>query len=120
MGQVSIVASAFSLPIIEKNISVNKMEVNEELKKIKHNLEHLTLEQKEIVSKLLQVESEVFSKQKNDIGCVKDFKLDINLTDEFPVAETYRKIPGHLHKEVKNHIKDLLANGWIRHLLAIF
>ena len=52
MGQVSNVTSAFSLPIIEKNISVNKMEVNEELKNIKHNLEHLTLEQKEIVSKL--------------------------------------------------------------------
>ena len=114
MGQVSNVASAFSLPIIEKNISVNKIEVNEELKNIKHNLEHLTLEQKEIVSKLLQDESEVFSKQKNDIGHVKDFKLDINLTDEFPVAEAYRKIPGHLYEEVKNHINDLLANGWIR------
>ena len=46
MGQVSNVTSAFSLPIIKKNISVNKIEVNEEMKNIKHNLEHLTLEQK--------------------------------------------------------------------------
>ena len=48
----------------------------------------------------------MFSKQKNYIGLVKDFKLDINLTDEFPVAEAYRKIPAHLYKEVKNHIND--------------
>ena len=114
MGQVCNVASAFSLPIIKRMSSINEVEVIEESGSIKHDLEHLTLEQKEIVSKLLQNENEVFSKQKNDIGHVKDFKLDIHVTDEFPVAEAYRKIPGHLYKEVKNHINDLLANGWIR------
>ena len=40
--------------------------------------------------------------------------LDINLVDEIPVAERYRNIPKHLYDEVKDHVNNLLANGWIR------
>ena len=34
--------------------------------------------------------------------------------DEVPVAEAYRKIPRNLYDEVKNHVNNLLANGWVR------
>ena len=59
-------------------------------------------------------EHEVFSKSKNDVGRIKDFKLDIKLTDEIPVAEPYRKISRNFYNEVKSHLNDLLAQGWIR------
>lgn len=63
---------------------------------------------------MLLEESEAFSKSKNDIGHAKDFKLQIHLTDEIPVAEPYRRIPKQLYDEVKHYINDLLANGWIK------
>ena len=107
MGQVSDIAAAFTLPVfLEKEIMLNEIGVeceNEIL--IKHDLEHLTVSQKEVVSEVLAGEIEVFSKSKNDIGHIKDFDLEINLVDEIPVAEPYRKIPRNLYNEVKNHIR---------------
>ena len=115
MGEVADVASAVTLPMISKKIiEMNEINVNENVDRVKFDLEHLNAEQREIVSDLLSEEKEVFSESKNDIGHVKDFKLKINLTDEILVSEPYRKIPGQLYDEVKNHINDLLANGWIR------
>ena len=114
MGQVCNVAAAYTLPMMpRKNVSANEVEVKD-TGYVKHDLDHLTMEQKEVVSKLLEEQSEAFSKSKNDIGHVKDFHLDIKLTDQIPVAEPYRKIPKPLYTEVKNHISDLVANGWIR------
>ena len=115
MGQVSDVASAVTLPIIpNKCVEINEIDVNENVDGVKHDLNHLNLEEREIVSNMLSEERDVFSKSKNDIGHVKDFKLQINLTDEIPVAEAYRRIPRQLYDEVKNHLSDLLANGWIK------
>ena len=112
MGQISDISAAFTIPLIQKeNVSVNEIEVGENLR---YNLEHLSDEQKEVVSAMLDEESEVFSKSKNDIGHVKDFYLGINLSDEIPVVEAYRKIPRNLYDEVKNHVNNLLANGWIK------
>ena len=62
---------------------------------------------------MLDDEKDTFSKSKDDIGHVKDFKLEIHLTDEVPVAADYRNIPKHLYEEVKNHVNNLLANGWV-------
>ncbi len=119
MGQVSDVAAAYTVPILPKTTaSVSEIKVggdkgfDEMLKNL--NLDNLSVVQKEEVVELLEEEKEVFSTSKNDIGHVKDFKLKIKLTDEIPVGEAYRKIPGNLYKEVKNHVNDLLANGWIK------
>ena len=113
MGKISDISAAFTIPLIKKeNISVNEIEV--ENTDLKYNLEHLTDEQQNIVSAMLEKENDVFSKSKNDIGHVKDFYLDINLSDEIPVAEAYRRIPRNLYDEVKNHVNNLLANGWVR------
>ena len=116
MGQVSNAAAAYTLPVLQKEASTNVMEVGDEMKKIIEGarLENLTDEQREIVEKLLVEEGKIFSKQKNDIGHIPDFKLDIKLSDDVPVGEAYRKIPRNLYTEVKNHINDLIANGWIR------
>ena len=77
------------------------------------DLSHLGDEEKMKVTKILK-EYEVFSKKKNDIGYISDFKMSINLTDNVPVSQPYRQIPKHLYNEVKNHINNLLANGWIK------
>ena len=119
LGYVSNTAAAYTLPILQKATSVCEVGVEKEdgLTELLSNvdLKDLDEEQKVSVRKLLEEEGDVFSKSKNDIGYVPDFKLDIKLTDETPFGERYRKIPGTLYQEVKNHINDLLANGWIKH-----
>ena len=79
----------------------------------KFELNHLTVEQKLQVKDLLEKYDDLFSKTKNDIGHIKDFKMHIDLHDKIPVSEPYRKIPKLLYDDVKNHINILLANGWI-------
>ena len=117
MGRVSDVAAAFSLPIPEnkKNVDINEVNVEQgDHAEIKFDLDHLSEEEREMASEMLKEEVDVFSKSKNDIGHIKDFKLKINLHDDIPVSEAYRKIPKHLYAEVKNHVNNLLANGWIQ------
>ena len=123
LGQVSNAAAAYTLPILQKTVSVGEVQAEEEegvtlknmINEMGLDFDNLTEEQEKEVMELLEEEGEVFSKSKNDIGYVPDFKLDIKLTDDVPFGEAYRKIPGPLYKEVKNHINDLLANGWIKH-----
>ena len=79
------------------------------------DLEGLTLEQQEIVKRMLHEEAESFSKDDNDIGCIEDLKLKLNLSDQRPVQKTYNYILKPLFPEVKQHIEDLLNHGWIKH-----
>ena len=117
LGIVSDIAAAFTLPTFQRyvnNFDVSEITSDKHSENNKHDLKHLTPEQKKIVSDMLLSENEVFSRDKNDIGHVKHFQLEINLTDEIPVAEPYRQIPRNLYDEVKNHVNNLLANGWVR------
>ena len=119
MGQVSDVAAAFTLPNFpeteKKTIDVHEIKESDMGEsEIKLNLDHLDKKKREIVVEMLTKEMDVFSKSKNDIGHIKDFKLKIDLVDGVPVSEAYRKIPKHSYVEVKNHINNLLANGWIK------
>ena len=100
---------AFVNEVGDKSIEVGK---DDWFKNV--DLKHLGEEEKVEVSKILKEYHGVFSKEKNDIGHIKDFKMPINLIDDIPVSQPYRQIPKHLYEEVKNHINNLLANGWIR------
>ena len=120
LGEVSNAASAHTLPILQKDVRVGEVKAERKIEDIKERLRKIDLsnldeEQKKAVLEMLEEEQEVFSKSKSDIGYIPDFKLDIKLTDDTPFCEAYRKIPGPLYAEVKNHISDLLANGWIQH-----
>ena len=84
------------------------------------DLSHLDKNQQEAVMKVLVEEKEVFSRSEFDIGDVKDFKMKINLEDDIPVKEAYRKIPRHLYTEVRDYINDLLTNGWIQESYSSF
>ena len=80
----------------------------------KIDMSHLEEERREQLRSTLLDLSDGFAKEKNDIGFIPDFQMPINLTDNIPVSEPYRQVPRMLYDEVKTHINDLLANGWIR------
>ena len=77
------------------------------------NVDHLTSEQQAVVKQMLREESGAFARHKDDIGYIKNLKMDIKLNDEVPVVKTYNTIPRPLYEEVKNHIQDLLNKGFI-------
>ena len=121
IGSVSDVAAAFPLPMLlpgdKSGADVSELSVETgggEEPELKFQLDDLDEDQRQMAMQMLQEESDVFSKNKNDIGHIKDFQLKIRLKDEIPVVEPYRKIPPLLYKEVKDHVHNLLANGWIR------
>ena len=121
MGEVSNAAAAHTLPILEKIATVSSVDVEEQKKSIREmvqecglSFDNLTEVQREEVLDVLEEEGDVFSRTKNDIGHIPDFKLEIKVTDDKPFGEAYRKIPGTLYNEVKAHVSDMLANGWIR------
>ena len=78
------------------------------------DLSHLSPERRSLVEKMLIEESAVFAKSEKDIGDIKDFRMEIKLTDNIPVNESYRQLPRHLYDEVRNYVDDLLTNNWIR------
>ena len=118
VGTVSDVNAAFLLPVfpdLAENVQLNQIQVESEVEpNFKFDLEGLNEEQRGEAEKVLHEERGIFSKSKNDIGHIPDFKLKIELEDRVPVNEAYRKIPKQLYDEVKNHVNNLLANGWIQ------
>lgn len=77
------------------------------------NLDHLEVEQQEVVKRMLYEESKAFARDGNDIGCNPSLQMVINLKDDIPVQRAYTSIPKPLLKEVKEYIQDLLVKGWI-------
>ena len=57
---------------------------------------------------------DVFSKNPGDIGDIRDFQMEIKLSDQIPIKKSYRRIPRKLYGEVKNYIDDLIANEWVK------
>ena len=78
------------------------------------DLSHLEESQRKIVEKLLLEECDVFSKNDSDIGSISDLQMDIKLSDEIPVNESYRHLPRKLYEDVKNYLNDLMINEWIQ------
>lgn len=74
----------------------------------------LSEEQKMRVRQLLREECTVFMKDEDDIGCVEELELDINLKDNTPVQKSYVSIPPPMFAEVKAYLEDLKRRGWIK------
>ena len=79
------------------------------------NLRKLGPTQKEIARKLLHEEFHSFAKSEEEIGCVKEVELDINLFDERHVKTNYTVVPNPLYGKVHHYVADLLNRGWIKH-----
>ena len=57
---------------------------------------------------------DIFSKGDTDIGHYKGVEHQINLKDETPFQQRYRRIPPAMIDEVRSHLEQLLAAGIIR------
>lgn len=64
-------------------------------------LDHLTEAEQEVVRQMLFEESDVFTKEEGDIGCIPDLQLKINMVDDHPIQKCYNSIPKPLYQEVK-------------------
>jgi hypothetical protein len=74
----------------------------------------LTPDQVQQVRTMLREECKAFTQNDDDIGCIPDLQLDIELLDKTPVKRTYSSVPPPLYTEVKYYILDLLNKGWIQ------
>ena len=66
------------------------------------DLSGLTTQQRVVVKQML--EKEPFSTSDDDIGCVEELELKLNIKDLTPVQKTYNFIPRPLNPEVKEYI----------------
>ena len=73
-----------------------------------------SVEQQHAARKLLCDYSETFSKNDLDLGKCNILKHNIQLTDQQPLKERYRRIPPHLFEEVKQHLQEMVEVGAIR------
>ena len=78
------------------------------------DLEGLIPGQKEMALKLLTEEADSFAKDDNNVGCIPDLKLDLDLEDQTPVQKNYVAVPKPLYPEVKAYIEDLLYRNFIK------
>ena len=62
---------------------------------------------------MLENQKDVFSVNDDDTGCIKEFQMKTNLSNDQPVQKRYNSVPRPLYPEVKRYIKDLLNRKWI-------
>ena len=63
--------------------------------------------------RIIESYEDIFAKDDQDIGNTA-VKHRIDLIDDRPFKQRYRRIPPAMYEEVKSHLKQLLANGTIR------
>ena len=73
-----------------------------------------SVEQQQAARKLLCDYSETFSKTDLDFGKCNILKHKIQLTDQQPFKERYRRTPTHLFEEVKQRLQEMVEVGAIR------
>ena len=69
---------------------------------------------KEMLRTLFEEYSDVFSQNDLDLGHFSGVQHRIDLEDERPFKQRYRRIPPHMFEEVADHLRQLEANGVIR------
>lgn len=74
----------------------------------------LTAEQLKELRALLSKHRDVFSQGETDIGHYKGVKHHINLSDDMPFKQRFRRIPPSMVDEVRTHLEQLLTAGVIR------
>ena len=78
------------------------------------DLSHLTVEQRRAAEKMLKEEAGAsFAKDDDDMDCIKNLQMNIQLNDDKPVQKSYLSVPRPLYQEVKEYLQDLMKRGWI-------
>ena len=123
VGEISVVSAVLPLKLFnsspvdsdDERVEIGNVDVSDSEKwQPKADLKHLSEQERKEIEELLFEECEVFAKTENDIGDIRDFQMDINLTDQVPVNEAYRHLPRKLYEDVKAYLNDLVVNGWIQ------
>ena len=78
------------------------------------DLDGLDESQKAVAEQMLMDESDCFAQNEDDIGCIDELQMRVNLSDDTPVQRNYRPIAKPLYPEVKQYVEDLLNRRWIR------
>ena len=104
----------------DKDDEQMKTPTTEDEEKLTYDLSHLEEEQQKLLSKVLEEEKAIFSRNDTDIGDVPACQMKIHLTDTVPVNEAYRRVPPHLYTELYNYINDLVTNGWVRESVSSY
>ena len=78
------------------------------------DLSGLNHDQRILAEAMLREEYESFSSSEQDIGCIPDLEMEINLKDSQPVQKKYTSIPRPLYPEVKQYIEDLLNQNFVK------
>ena len=97
LGQIYMVKSVLPLPKLqdqeggqeEESAEVPpSMEQTEELWQPPIDLSHLEEDEQSVVRETLREEAGAFARDENEVGCIDNLELNINLTDDKPVQKT--------------------------------
>ena len=110
--QQEVPGSGTTIQTLDEEPGVVPMGIPTHIKDI--DLEGLTPAQKEMALKLLAEEADAFAKDDNDVGCIPNLELDLDLEDQTPVQKNYVAVPKPLYPEVKAYIEDLLNRNFIK------
>ncbi|GFO15092.1 Pol polyprotein [Plakobranchus ocellatus] len=75
---------------------------------------YISPSERESLQELLNEWKDVFSQNDIDLGHYDGVKHKIDLTDEHPFKQRYRRIPPNMLEEVSDHLRQLEASGVIR------
>ena len=78
------------------------------------DLLELSAKQQRVTRKMLYEERDAFARNEDDVGCIPDLMMNINLTDTRPVQKNYSAIPRPLYPEDKHYLEDLLNRNFTR------
>ena len=84
------------------------------LEQVKIDTDNLTSDELQKGKDLITEYADIFSKDDSDIGHTTLVQHRIELEDEHPFKQRYRRIPPSMYEEVKSHLQQLLRNGIIR------
>ena len=57
---------------------------------------------------MLRQKAGAFGRNDNDVGCVENLELELQLKDNEPVQKNYISNPTPLYEEVEEYLEDLL------------
>ncbi|RXN06967.1 Retrovirus-related Pol poly from transposon [Labeo rohita] len=91
---------------------------------IRSALDHVdmggTPEQQVQLKAVLEKYLGVFALDDDDLGYTDKVQHEINLTDDIPVNQPYRRVPPNQYQEVREHITKLLKKGVIQESVSAY
>jgi hypothetical protein len=90
------------------------------LKKLDIDLKHFTPSTKGKLQDLICKWKAVFSTGPTDLGYTRLVEHEINLTDDKPYRDPYRRIPPSMFDEVREHLREMLEIGVIRESSSLY